>query len=558
MSKQRTCPPPPTDRRGLLSAEHGPGAALASRAATLRVALVYPHTYHVGMSSLGFQIAWQTIAAFPGAAPERFFTDTLDQGSIESGSPLADFDIIAISATYEMDDPHILDILDAARLPHESRHRPPSAGHPLVVMGGVLVSVNRRPLYPFIDLFAHGEAEVILPALLSGALAAAEGRLSRPDLLLALADSPGFELTAGARAAAGLPVPDDLLPLVDLLDRDDPAEQFPEPPIPPRAFCGDLGGHPFSSAILTPHAEFSDMALIDLARGCPHHCTFCWIGHNAPVYRVRPLSEILAAVDRLSPFTDRFGLVASAVGAHPGIDELCAELMRRNLRVSYSSLRVEEVTPVMLRALAAGGQKSVTIAPEAGAPRVRRLLGKRISDEQIFDVAGEIFSLGVENLKMYFMIGIPSETDDEALEIATFTEKMRQIQLRYARPRGRIGSIALNLGVFVPKPEIPLNHVDPVPLAVVRKRLGKVVRALERIPNTRVAASSPDLARSQAILSMGGVDAARFVRLVRALGMDWRAATREWDRTHDARFFWQPDRPARVPATRLLRPAPAG
>ncbi len=541
MSRKRHTPEATPDRRKLLAAEYGPPLGGSG---PLRVALVYPHTYHVGMSSLGFQIALRLINDWPGGArAERFFTDTIAGGSIESGSPLADFDIIAFSATYEMDAPLVLDLIAAAGLPLEARHRGPD--HPLVVMGGVLVSVNRLPLYPFFDLFAHGEAERLLHPLLELA-----GR-PRPEALTALAETPGFEVTVGARAAAGLPIPDELDPLVDLLDRDLSGEPPPRPPAPPRAILETLLDTPLASAILTPNTEFADMGLIDLARGCPHHCTFCWIGHNAPAYRTRPMESIMEEIDRLARHTRKFGLVASAVGAHPDIDTICEHLMARNFKVSYSSLRVEEVTQTMLRALAMGGGKSVTIAPEAGAQRVRRLLGKRISDEQIFAVTEEIFGLGAENLKLYFIIGIPSETDDEALQIAAFTEKIRAIQLKWARPRGRMGHIGINLGVFVPKPNLPLAHIEPVDPAIVRRRLGKVVRALERIPNTRVAAASPELARAQAVLSMGGVEASHYVLAVRRLGMDWRAANRQWLRERGEDPLVRYDRSPRLRADAL-------
>ncbi len=127
----------------------------------------------------------------------------------------------------------------------------------------------------------------------------------------------------------------------------------------------ELENFPGATQILTPHTEFSDMVLVDLGRGCPHHCTFCWIGHNTPPYRARKIDDIFAAIERWIPYTDRFGLVSSAVGAHPQIDDVCRWIMERGLKVSYSSLRVEEVTPTMLEALARGGQKTITIAPEA-------------------------------------------------------------------------------------------------------------------------------------------------------------------------------------------------
>ena len=539
-------------RKTLIRAEHGPDAG-GLAGGGLRVALVYPHTYHVGMSSLGFQIVYQMINGRPGARAERFFTDTMAQGSIETGAALGDFDLIAVSGAYEMDDPHVLDVIEAAGLPLEARRRCPEHGWPLVAVGGVLVSVNRLPLYPFVDLFCHGEAELLIPTLIERMEDSRRG--GRAELLDELGRTPGFEVTAGARAAAGLELSRELEPLVDVLDQgagELGGVGLPRPAAPESAIMPVLGKTPFTSHILTPHTEFSNMALVDLARGCPHHCTFCWIGHNAPTYRARPMEDILEAVARLQPHTDRFGLVASAVGAHPQIDEICAELMRRELKISYSSLRVEEVSDTMLRALAAGGGKTVTIAPEAGHTRVRKLLGKRISDEQIFEVTEKIFGLGAENLKMYFMIGVPSETDEEALEIAAFTEKIRRIQLRWARPRGRVGTIGINLGVFVPKPRLPLNHIEPVALAAIRKRLKRLVQALGRIPNTQVNVSSPDLARAQAVLSMGGVEAARYVMLVRELGGNWRQANRQWGRFQDKDYVWRPDEPPRL-AGRALR-----
>lgn len=516
---------PTKTRQALLAAEKG---WIAPRGGNLRIALVYPNSYHIGMSSLGFQLAWRVINDHPLASAERFFTDTLDFGSIETGAPLSRFDVIAFSASYEMDDPNIVDVIEAAGFPVLARERR-GGQYPLILMGGVLVSVNRLPLYPFLDGFLHGDAEVALPPILD-ALSAVPDRES--DLARRRLESidglPGVELTPGARLAAGLSpergtelgadIPSD--------SREDAALPRPRPPEAPR--LNDLNNPLCATQILTPNTEFSNMALLDLARGCPHHCTFCWIGHNTPPYRQRSIETLIAAAEAWSPMTDRFGLVSSAVGAHTGIDEICRWMMSRGLKVSYSSLRVEEVTPTMLEALARGGQRTITIAPEAGNVRVRRLLGKKISDEEILDVVGRAMSLGTENIKLYYMLGIPSETDEEALDIARFSERVRAVMLQHSRARGRIGYLGLNLGVFVPKPNLPLNHIEPVPLAAVKSRLRKVVQALRRIPNTRLNVSSPDLALAQMTLSTGGIEASRYIQLVRRLGGDWRRANREW------------------------------
>ncbi len=492
----------------------------------MRVGLLYPNTYHVGMSSLGLHLTYRVINACPEARAERFFLDSIDAGSIETGASAGAFDVLAFSACYEMDGPHALDLIAAAGLPLLARDRRDDRW-PLVVMGGVLVSVNRLPLYPFIDIFLHGEAEALLPAVVSAwSVARTSGRRSRLRLIEAVDGLPGVEVTAGARRAAGLRLEAGLEPAVEI-----PSPQPSEcpPPRPPEPVLLDGLDNPLTATeILTPATEFSNMALLDLARGCPHHCTFCWIGHNTPPTRSRPLRRLLEAVETWAPFTDRFGLVASAVGAHPEIDELCRWMMRRPLRVSYSSLRVEEVTPTMLAALAHGGQKTITIAPEAGNGRVRRLLGKLISDAAILDVVERALSLGVQNVKQYYMIGIPSETEDEAMEVVRLTEQVRRALVRRARTTRRMGYVGVNLGVFVPKPNLPLNHIEPLPLPAVKRRLRRVVQALRRLPNVRVNASSPDLALAQGILSMGGLEAAGYLLLAHELGGNWREANRRW------------------------------
>lgn len=537
-------------RERLLAAERGYLRPRESRP-RLSVALVYPNAYAIGMSSLGYQIAYRVLNDHPGVVAERFFLDTADQGSIESGAPLTRFDVIAFSASFEMDAPHVLDLLEAAGLEAEALKRSEGSGSPLVLMGGVLVSVNRLPIYPFMDAFLHGDAEVVLPAVLEALCeATSAGPGGHRRRLEAIEPLPGVELTPGARRAAGLPIDEALEPATATAPMGIGGELLPRPEAPQAPRLTDLEHEPCSTQVLSPHCEFSDMALIDLARGCPHHCTFCWIGHNSPPYRARTLATIFKAIEGWMPVTAKFGLVSSAVGAHPEIDEICRWMMARGLQVSYSSLRVEEVTPMMLEALCRGGGRTITIAPEAGNTRVRRLLGKRISDEQILDVVERAMSLGTENIKLYYMIGVPSETDEEALDIVRFSARIREVMLRHGRTRGRMGYLGFNLGVFVPKPNIPLNHIEPVPLEQVKRRLKKVVHELRKIPNTRLNVSSPDLAVAQAVLSMGGLEAARYLRLVRESGGNWRHANREW-RGEVESMYERQGRLSRTPKERI-------
>lgn len=528
----------------------------------ISVALVYPNSYHIGMSSLGFQLTYRLIREHPYASCERIFLDSAE-GSIESGRTLDQFDLVAISASFEMDDPHVLQMLESAGIPLLASERHESDQCPLILMGGVLVQVNRMPLMPFIDVFVHGDSEATMPAILNelsaGSPAIVRGHRERLEALTGL---PAIELTPGARHSAGMPVAAEEELALGIWDRDVPHERYelkPGPvslPSPDRRTLENLISTPSTTSIISPHTEFSDMVLVDLARGCPHHCTFCWIGHNSPPYRARSIDRIFEAVEPWAKLTDRFGLVSSAVGAHPEIDEVCRWMTRKNLRVSYSSLRVEEVTQTMLETLVAGGQKAITLAPEAGNQRVRRLLGKRISDEQILDVAERAMSLGVENLKLYYMMGIPSETEEESMDIVHFSEQVRQVMLRWGKARGRMGSLSLNLGVFVPKPNLPLNHIEPMPLKRVKARMKKVVKALNKIPNSRVMVSSPDLAFAQSVLSMGGLEASLYLKNVTANGLNWREANRAWRAESDEQFNWRLGQ-SRIRAERLQKTSTA-
>lgn len=519
--------PHPIDRRRLLAAEYGPGAGKSSTG-SVRIGLVYPNTYRVGMASLGFQITHQVLARAEGVMVERFFMDTLSEGSIESGARLDRCHLIAISSGFELDDPNVLEIIRIAGLPRFAADRVSGA---LLCMGGVRVAINRLPLYPFIDVFFHGDAERVLPAALERLVDCARAAAGRDAVIDAWHGMPGIEVTAGARMAAGREPDAEGAGLVELcrIGEAAPASSWPRPAQPEALLAEPRSpASPASSHILTPQCEFSDMALLDLARGCPHGCTFCWIGRHSSPFRPRSGRDLYEHIERLSHWTDRFGLVSSAVGAHPEVDPIVRFIVKRGFKLSYSSLRMEQTTPVMLDALVASGQKTATIAPEAGSIRLRRLLGKPLCEEALLEGARRFTAAGIENLKLYFMLGIPTETTEEAMEIARLIECIRQAMLEAARARGRMGGIIVNLGIFVPKPGLPLNQLDPVPWQTVKRRLGRLIRALERIPNTRINASSVEQARAQRVLSMGGGEGAHYLALVVDSGGNWRRANRDW------------------------------
>ncbi|HUT23677.1 MAG TPA: radical SAM protein [Sumerlaeia bacterium] len=544
---------PPTSQ-DLLRDETG---NLSTAGGSLAIALAYPSSYAVGMSSLGFHMVRQQILRSGLARVERFFSEPTGARSLETDRPAGDFDLLAFSVAFELDYLHVLEFLEAAGLPAFAARRPVSA--PLVVVGGIAVSVNRHPIYPFADLLVHGSSEGALGPLLEACERHAGFRgaaAPRAALLSDLAGIPGVEVTAGARQAVGADAPEDAgevdgravfaaqedgaaptlgpwpacSPELDKQIEEGNVEVGLRLPAPPEHASrhGVAAEGMAVSHLVTPRAELGRRVLLELARGCPHACAFCWVGHNCGRFAPRPASEILASWQEASEITDcrSVGLISSAVGAHPDADGICEELLRRGAPMAFSSLRADEIRPVMLEALVRGGQCGLTLAPETGDEGLRRRVGKGIPDDVFFDAIDRAQRAGLQDLKLYFMTGLPGETEDQADRIAAFADRARGILQTHGRGRGRLGRLSINLGVYVPKPNTPLARRELPPFDVVRKRVARLARALAGLPNVNVAPSSADLAVAQRILSMGGFESAAFLHEVWRSGGQWRPVVR--------------------------------
>lgn len=474
-----------------------------------RVGIIYPNEYHLGLSNLGHQLIWRVINDTPGWACERFYTDFNPLMSIESCSPPEKFDILAFSVAYELDYLHILDFLRRCGFPLLAADR--GEDYPLVIGAGVCMDVNRLPVYDNMDLIVNSEGEEVTAAMLE---VFAEYGHDRRLLLNALAQTPGFEVTAGAGRCYGLDVPD--------------AEQD-KVPRRPRLVTQQLNRYMCCSHIVTPNTEFSNMCLLELARGCPYRCTFCYVGHNLNPYRCVPLSLLKDWIVERRSWTDRFGFVASAVASHPDIDELCGFCDELGVSVSYSSLRAEDVTLPMIRTLARSGTRTLTIAPEAGSFRLRRLLGKaRLPDERIEWVVEEALRAGIPNLKMYFMIGLPTETDEDIVAISSLVARIQRKFVAGSRPYGRIGNIGLNVGIFVPKHNTPLEKFEMMPMREVRRHSALLQKQLAKVNNLRIQAPSVSLAQVQGILSTGNRRSNALLLAALAHQGNWKQALRDY------------------------------
>jgi radical SAM superfamily enzyme YgiQ (UPF0313 family) len=486
----------------------------------LTVALAYPNTAAVGMGSLGYQIVRRLLSGIAGVACLRvFLPDGAKRGSLltlDHAREVAGCDWLAFSVSYENDYPNILSIIAAAGLPLESAGR--DERHPLVVIGGIAVSLNPEPLADFADVIVIGEAEEIVAGLVEKWREARDGGLDREALLLSLARLPGVYVPLFYRVAfdaAGMPLPPE--PLAGV------------PPRVTRLWTHDLDlWRPDSDvAVEEDEAGFRDMILVEIGRGCGRGCRYCAAGSFYRPVRHRSGEAIREAVARRLPEGRRIGLLSASVFDHPDLPGLARWLAEEGCSFSVSSVRADLLDDGVLAALAAGGAKTLTIAPETGGERLRRIVGKNIPDEAFLDAAARIAAAGIPNLKLYFMLGLPGETEDDVGAIEGFVRRVRHRVLAVARGRGAMGHIGVSLSTFVPKPWTPFQWHPMEEMRTLAARQKSVVGRLKRIPNVRAVHDVPKWAHVQALLSRGDRRVGAILKAVHESGGDWARSLRD-------------------------------
>jgi radical SAM superfamily enzyme YgiQ (UPF0313 family) len=433
---------------------------------TLRVGVGYPGPYRVAHSSLAFQWVVELAGQVPGVGVERFCADPgLAGATLEAGTPLGDLDLLAFSCSFEPEAVELLRVLDAAGIPRKRTERGPR--HPLVVVGGALAVLNPLPLAPAVDLFCLGAAELLWSQLLE---LVRDGR-DRERLLADLAGRPGFLVPEHHLDAAGAP-----RSRLRQLQRHD-IESAGRDAIP-------------ASHRVTPHTEYRDRALVELSRGCPERCRYCWVSHNEGRFAGYPTAALVARVDQLASLSPRVGLVATAVGDHPGLPDLLDHCLATGVEVAVSSLRITAMVPEVLRPLVACGARSTTIAPETGSDRLRRRLGKPVTNGEILAAVACAAACGISSLKMYFIVGLPDETDDDLTAVARLVADARAALVAASRAHGRLGEVRVTVNPLVPKPCTPFHREAMLPSGEYRRRFGLIARQVGRVANVRLAAAS--------------------------------------------------------------------
>ena len=510
-------------------------------AGRLRVALAFPNTYFVGMSSLGFQTVYRLFNDRDDVVCERVFLPPkqelqaqLASGAplltLESQTPVREFDVLAFSVSFEWDYTNVLTMLRLAGLPPRAAAR--GDRYPLVVVGGAVTFVNPEPLALFADVIAAGEGEMLIPDLveaLRGSPVLPHGRM---DVLHALAGVRGFyipafydvEYAADGSIAAFRPRPETGAPpvvrkaAVKATDRLDPP----------------------ATSIFTPDTEFGSRFLIEVVRGCANLCRFCWAGYNYLPVRAFSADRILELAGAARRYSAKAGLVSIALCDHPEIERIMRGLMDMGYSISPASLRLDDLTDPIVSLLRQSGERSITIAPEAGSDRLRRVINKTVTTDEILEAADIIFRNGIENLKLYFMIGLPTETDEDLVAIRDLTARLREIMLRHARERGRIGRIVGSVNPLIPKPGTAYQWMPMEDPGVTDRKAKRLRQLLTGLDNVYFTIKSERHSYYQALLSLADRRVAPAIEAAERNGGGWRAAVAEAD--VDADFFIFRDR----------------
>lgn len=456
------------------------------------VAFIYPNVYHLGMSNLGMHILYRLINERGDSACERFFLpehQLLSEHlktktpllSMESQRPLADFPVILVMLSFEMDYDNLLTILDLGHIKLRAKER--GQREPLVIIGGPCATFNPEPLAEVADAFVIGEGEETVQRILDAVYSQRDKELQKaalaqipgvyvPSLYQAQYDGDEYRGLAAAAAA--------------------PAKVS-------RQWVKAIDSYPHTTTIMSPETEFENMYIVEVARGCGRHCRFCMAGYCFRKPRPRKLEHILEDIAKRPEQTKKIGLMGAAVSDHPQMAELTQYLVDHKIPFSVASMRADMLTRQIAEALAGSGLKTMTVAPEAGSERMRAAINKGITEEHVYNAVELAAKAGMQNIKLYYMIGLPGEEDQDVQEIVDMVLRIR----KRMDQAGNKGELIISVNGFVPKPFTPYQWAPLCDIKTLKNRFKLLNDGLKKNRKIKLITESLKETVVQAVLARG-------------------------------------------------------
>lgn len=511
------------------------------------VCLAYPNAYRVGMANLGFQTVYKIFNDLPSFLCERAFLPAPDGDaefaapaarlvSLESQRPLGDFDILAFSLSFENDYPAVLTMLEAAGIPLLAKDR--RDVHPLVIGGGIAPTLNPEPIADFFDLFILGEAEEALPIFAELFLEGRHGDIPRAAFLSDLQQRgknvyipslycvdyfPDGRIKSVAPQGTDLPSRIHLLPVKNI-----------------DAFST-------TEVISSPDAEMADMYLIEVNRGCPRMCRFCAAAHVYCPPRFRVAEGVMNAVDEGLSRKRKIGLVGTAVSDHPDLAKIGRHILERGGQAGIGSLRIDQVTVERIEWLKACGIETVALAPEAGSQRLRDVLRKGVTEEDIFKAADVLMQKDLVNVRLYFMVGLPTEEEEDIDAIIDLVGKIQHTALSRTAGRRKFRRMTLSINQFIPKPRTPFQWCSLADVQDAGRKIKKITKAFKTDRQIHVVSDVPKWNYVQALLSLGDRRVGGILRAVHRLKGNWKKALKSVNVNPDFYVYREKDKEEFLP-----------
>ncbi len=493
--------------------------------------LVYPNKYWIAMSNLGFQAVYSLFCKEQGVAIERAFLpddsdseksehDKSERGiwrTFENNRPLTDCDILAFSLSFETDYTNLIALLARAGLlfaDAESRDQASQKADfsfPLIIAGGTALTLNPEPVADYLDLILVGEAEEFIPEFTAALRRARlEGR-TRTELLYELAQIEGVYVPQFYRPQYH---PDGTMESINA--------DLRVPTRPKRRFVKDISKFPTYTHVLTPETEFKSMFLTETGRGCEMGCRFCVAGYIYRPVRKRSEESIAATVKIGLEHSNAVGFVGAAVSSHKAISRLASSVAEKGGRASLSSLMSHKVTHELAASLSESEYKTVALAPEAGSERLRRSTGKRVANQQIIDAAVKLAEAGIRGFKLYFMVGLPTECEDDVDQIGRLAIAVRDAVMAISGPTGKAAWVQLSVNPFIPKASTPFQWEPMTGRKDLEEKIDRIRKIIRKVPNLEMRFETPKESYFQALLSRGDRRVGLYLLRAQELGKDWK------------------------------------